>query len=424
MSLLRTGYYTLSWLSAPLVSGYLNWRGKKGKEDTTRLGERKGIASIPRPNKPLIWIHAVSVGESIVSLTLAQAILKKYPNIHILLTSTTTSSAKIIAARLPKKSIHQFCPVDTPQAVRGFLKHWKPDLAIWIESEFWPNLMHATQEWGIPTILLNGRISSKSFTNWKKFKGMISALLSRLELCAVQSEEQAAFFQDLGASNITVMNNAKLLATPLAIDSKKYTALKNAVEKRPFWLAASSHPGEEELILTAHKTLKKDYPDLLTILVPRHIERAPSLQELSRSQNLTAALQTETTNLAGVDIYISNTLGELATWYALSPVALMGATFVPKGGHNPIEPAQLGTFVLHGPHTFNNPQLYDILSSLGFSEKIQNAKDIATCVRPWLSKPKTDYAEPAILTKYRNEQLANLMKLLSPYLTLLGATKE
>lgn len=424
MSLLRTGYYTLSWLGAPLVSGYLSWRGKKGKEDTTRLGERKGITSIPRPNKSLIWIHAVSVGESIVSLTLAQAILKKYPNIHILLTSTTTSSAKIIAARLPKNTTHQFCPVDTPQAVKGFLGHWKPDLAIWVESEFWPNLMHATQERGIPTILLNGRISSKSFTNWKKFKGMISALLSRLELCAVQSEEQATFFQALGANNITVMNNAKLLATPLVIDTKKYTALKKATNNRPLWLAASSHPGEEELILVAHKILKREHPDLLTILVPRHIERAATLQELTRNQNLTAALQTETMNLEGVDVYISNTLGELATWYALSPVALMGATFVPKGGHNPIEAAQLGTFVLHGPHTFNNPQLYDILSSLGFSEKIQDGGDIATSVRPWLLKSKTNYVEPDILRKYRNEQLTSLMKLLSPYLTLLGATKE
>jgi len=210
----------------------------------------------------------------------------------------------------------------------------------------------------------------------------------------------------------------------LAIDLKKYTALKKAVNNRPFWLVASSHPGEEELVLTAHKILKREHPDLLTILVPRHIERASSLQELTKSQNLTAVLQTETMNLEGVDIYISNTLGELATWYALSPVALMGATFVPKGGHNPIEAAQLGTFVLHGPHTFNNSQLYDILSSLGFSEKIQNAKSIATSVRPWLSKPKTGYTEPAILKKYRDEQLARLVALLNPYLALLGATKE
>lgn len=424
MSFLRSSYYVCSWLGAPLVSGYLKWRSFKGQEDQRRLLERRGFTSIPRPKKPLLWVHAVSVGESIVALTLTQAILKKYPHVHVLLTTRTASSAKIVEKRLPKNTIHQFCPVDTPQAVHRFLEHWKPDLAIWIESEFWPNLMHATQEKGIPTILLNGRISLKSFSNWKKLKGMISSLLSRLELCAVQSDEQAAFFQELGAKNIFIMDNAKVTTPPLSVDSKKYEALKKEVRDRPIWLAASSHQGEEEFVFEAHKILKKDFPNLLTILVPRHIERASSLQQLAFKENLISALQTETTSLSGVEIYIGNTLGELAILYALSPVVLMGATFVPKGGHNPIEAAQLGAFVLHGPHTFNNPQLYEILSSLEFSEKIQDGSQLSHSLRPWLKKQKVSYEEPPVLKAYREKKLSNLMGVLNPYLKTLREEEE
>ena len=419
MSLLRSSYTALTWLSAPLISVYLGWRSFKGKEDKARLLERKGFTNIPRPNTPLLWIHAVSVGESIVALTLTQAILKQYPHIRILLTTTTTSSAKIVEKRLPKNTIHQFCPADTPQAVHRFLEYWKPDLAIWIESEFWPNLMHGTQKRGIPTILLNGRISLKSFANWKKFKGMISALLSRLDLCAVQSEEQASFFQTLGANNISVMGNAKVMMTPLYVDTKEYKVLKNLIGERPFWLAASSHLGEEDIIFKAHKILKKDYPDLLTLLVPRHIERASSLRTLALKEGLKPVLRTEMTSLAGIDVCIGNTLGELATFYALSPVVFMGATFVQKGGHNPIEAAQLGAFVLHGPHTFNNPQLYEILSSLKLSERVQDEDQLAHFIRPWLTKQKVSYEEPLTLKVYREENLSNLMHLLAPHLKTL-----
>lgn len=424
MSLLRSGYSILSWVGAPLVSGYLKWRSFKGREDKTRLSERKGVTNCPRPQKPLLWIHAVSVGESMVSVAIAQAILKQYPHVYILLTTTTTSSAKIVGQKLPKNTIHQFGPVDTPQAVHRFLEHWKPDLAIWVESEFWPNLIHGTQKRGIPTILLNGRISSKSFSNWKKLKSLISPLLSRFDLCAVQSEEQATFFQALGANNICVMGNAKTIITPLKVDAKKYKAFKIEAGERPLWLVASSHPGEEEIAFEAHKSLKKDYPDLLTILVPRHIERATALQQLALKEGLSVALQTETTSFKGIEVYIANTLGELSTFFALSPIVLMGATLVPKGGHNPIEAAQLGAFVLHGPHIFNNSHLYKILSSLELSQEIQDSHHLAEALRPWLKKQKTSYAESAPLKTYREGRHAYLMSLLTPYLQTLREEKE
>lgn len=424
MSFLRSGYSCLSWLGAPLVSGYLKWRAYKGLEDKNRLGERVGKASIPRPEKALLWVHAVSVGEAGAALTIIQAILKKYPAIHVLLTTTTVSSAEIIKKRLPKNTIHQFCPVDTPQAVGRFLKHWQPDLAIWIESELWPNLLHQTQGKGIPTILLNGRMSLKSFSNWQKLRGMISPLLSRLDLCAVQSKEQARFFKTLGARSIFIMGNVKLMMTPLEVDSKKYHALTKEIGDRPLWLAASTHPGEDEIILAAHKILRKEHPNLLTILVPRHIERASFLQRLAAKEGISTALRTDTPSFEGVEIYIGNTLGEMGLFYALAPVVVMGATLVAKGGHNPIEAAQLGAFVLHGPHVFKNPQLYDSLASLGLSQAIQEEHQLSHLVLPWLRKQKETYEEPSILKEYREDGLKNLLKFLSPHLKALRKEKE
>lgn len=419
MSLLRSGYYGLSWVCAPFVSGYLHWRASKNHEDRTRLKERKGITTKLRPNKSLLWIHAVSVGEAVAALTVIQAVLKKCPEVHVLLTTTTVSSARVIQKRLPKNVIHQYCPVDTPQAVTRFLNHWQPDLAIWIESEIWPNLMHQTQERGIPTVLLNGRMSLKSFSKWQKLKGMISPLLNRLSLCAVQSEEQASFFRTLGATEIAIMGNAKGMMTPLEVDPTKYNAFKQELGDRPLWLIASTHPGEEEIVFKTHKILRKTYPTLLTILIPRHVERAASLYQLALKEGIPSTLHSTPVSLKDVELYIGDTLGEMSLFYALSPLVVMGATFVPRGGHNPIEAAQLGSFILHGSHIFNNPQLYDILSSLGLSKNVHRAEELSTFVLPWLKIRKESYKEPQKLKLYREEGLQNLMKLLIPYLKTL-----
>lgn len=423
MSILRSGYSGMSWLSTPLVLGYLKWRAFRGHEDKDRLKERKGVASLPRPNKPLVWIHAVSIGEAVSALTIMQAILKKYPHLYGLLTTTTVSSAKVIQQRLPKNIIHQYGPVDITPAVNRFLNYWQPDLAIWVESELWPNLIHQTQEKGVPTILLNGRMSLKSFSKWKKVKGLISPLLERLSLCAVQSEEQAFFFKTLGATSVSTMTNAKMMMTPLRIDLKKYTALKKEVGSRPLLFAASTHAGEEEMVIAAHKILKREYPDLLTILAPRHIKRASSLYEIASKEGLVVTLRTATPSLKGTDVYIADTLGEMGLFYALSPVVVMGGTFIPKGGHNPIEVAQFGCFILHGPHIFNNPQLYEALGSLGLAHCISDIPHLVSSLRPWLEVRKETYEEPQRLKTYREDGLQKLMTKLDPYLKIVGKEK-
>ncbi len=416
MSLLRSAYAGISWVGSPIISAYLKWRASQGYEDKNRLNERLGVSKTSRPNASLVWINAVSVGEAIAALTIIQAIQKKFPEVHFLLTTTTVSSENVVAKRLPKNTKHQFCPVDTPQSVHRFLNHWQPDIAIWIESELWPNLIYQTQERGIPTILLNGRMSPNSFANWKKMKGIIYPLLSKLNICAVQSDTQANYFKELGAQNIAVMGNVKIMMTPLTINLKEYEALKASTKNRPIWLAASTHPGEDEIILKAHQMLKQQHPTLLTIIVPRHIERASDIMTLGSQERISMALRTETSSLEEVEVYIGNTLGEMSLYYALSSVVFMGATLVPKGGHNPIEAAQLGSFILHGPHIFKNPQLYETLSSLGLSQSIQNDNELHQHILPWLTKNKENHDEPAPLKTYREKGLKDLIKILDPHL--------
>lgn len=415
MSLLRSGYYGLSWMGTPLILLYLKWRAQKGHELKARLNERFGLTSQSRPNGTLIWINAVSVGEAVAALTLIENLQKKYTDIYFLLTTTTVSSSSIVSSRLPKHTLHQFCPIDTPQAVKRFLNHWQPDLAIWIESELWPNLIYETQEKGIPTILLNGRMSDKSFSNWKKVKGLIAPLLSKLKICAVQSDEQKNNFTALGAENVMTMGNIKIMMSPLTIEPEKYKSLKKMIGDRPVWLAASTHPGEEEIVLKTHKELKKEVPNILTLMVPRHINRAKSLRSLAKSQGLSADLRSSTLSMDNLDVYIGDTLGEMGLYYALAPIVFMGATFVPKGGHNPIEAAQFGSFVVHGPHVFKNPQLYEALSSLGMSQRLEDENKLTKVILPWLAKKKESYDEPKTLKSYREKGLQDLIKLLDPH---------
>lgn len=416
MSLLRTGYQALSWASSPFVCAYLKWRAFKGYEDIMRLSERRGISNSTKPPKLLLWLHAVSVGEALSGLTIIQAILKRYPDVHALLTTTTVSSSTLVGKKLPRSTTHQYCPVDTPQAVRRFLETWQPDLAIWVESELWPNLMHFTQERGIPTLLLNGRMSSRSFSSWKKLRGIISPLLARLELCAVQTQEQAHHFEELGAKNVSVMGNVKVMLSPQEINQENYIQFKKSVEGRPIWLAASTHPGEESIVLKAHKALLKNFPNLLTVIVPRHIQRAQEIQKLVAEEGLTSVLRSHSQSPEKSDVYIGDTLGELGIFYALSPVVFMGATLIPKGGHNPIEAAQMNAFVLHGPHTFNNPQLYEALERLNLCQAIQDDAQLAECLLPFLKEKKSNFEEPKALQTFRQEGLQNLMDLLEPHL--------
>ncbi|MGN6148256.1 MAG: 3-deoxy-D-manno-octulosonic acid transferase, partial [Rhizomicrobium sp.] len=275
--------YRLATLAfAPAVPFFLRQRAMRGKEDTARMRERLGYASANRPDGRLIWIHGASVGESVSVLPLIDAFLQS--GHQVLVTSGTVTSAKLLAERLPSGAIHQYAPVDTPAATSRFLAHWKPDAALFVESELWPNLLYRAAGQGAKLAMVNGRMSERSFRGWSRAKGVASSLLSLFDICLAQDSDTARRLTQLGARNIQVTGSLKADAPPLPADETKLAALRNAIGNRPVLLAASTHPGEDETILPAQDKLRAEFPDLLTIIAPRHPERGEEIAMLCGSR--------------------------------------------------------------------------------------------------------------------------------------------
>lgn len=416
MSIALHLYRSLSWGLSPLVRLYFSKRLKIGKEDPTRYHERWGAPSQKREeNRPLIWIHAVSVGEAVSTLPLLKILHEECRDAQLLLTTGTVASAKVIAKRLPPYVTHQFAPLDLPQVINRFLEAWDPDLALGVESELWPNMLSLTQERGIPTILLNGKLSQRSFQRWKWMSSLISPIFTKMALVGAQTPADAKRFSQLKAPHVEVMPNLKLLGEPISVNTAALRKLKAEIKDRPHWCAANTHPGEDELIIEAHIELKKHCPELLTIIVPRHPERADDIRKLIESKGLSVAQRSSNQHISeSTDIYLADTLGEMGLYYALCGVIFLGATFVAKGGHNPIEPAQLGAYVLHGTYTSSNPQLYSYLKSQGIAEEVQNKNELVSAL---LSRGLE--RSPESLETLKNDQeegLKTLKKMLKPYL--------
>jgi len=348
-------YRAATDLALPLVDHLLARRLAQGKEDAPRLDERRGIAVRSRPPGFLTWLHGASVGEALSALTLVERLVAHGP---VLLTTGTVTSARLVAGRLPAGAQHQYVPVDRKAWVARFLDHWRPDLALWLESELWPNLVQATQARGTPMVLVNGRMSARSFARWQWAPVSIRHLLRAFAVCLAQSEPIAERFRTLGARQVAVPGNLKFAAPPLPVDDAVLVALHRQIGDRPRWIAASTHPGEEAMVAQTHRALAVRFPRLLTIIAPRHPDRGSAIA---------AALGGGVTRRAAGDgpygdIYVADTLGELGLFYRLAPVAFVGGSLVPHGGQNPLEPARLGCAVLHGPHMAN---FTDMLTLLG-----------------------------------------------------------
>ena len=356
-------YKTLSQYTKPALKLLLKRRLAKGKEDPARIKERKGKASRLRENGPLIWVHAASVGEAQSALILLDHIQSQYPDLHILMTTGTRTSATLMGRRLSGQAFHQYYPLDHKDWVERFLDHWRPDLALWMESELWPNMLSSIQARRIPTILLNARLSPRSYKRWQAVPKTISQLLQSFDLIIAQTNQDAEYYQSLSHQNVTVRPNIKYGAAPLTYNNNDLKTLQTAIKKRPVWVYASTHDGEEQLACRLHLRLQKDIPNLLTIIVPRHPERGRSVLELCENAGLDSLTRTELKRLPDADtqIYIADTLGELGLFYSLSPIACIGRSFSRDGGggHNPIEAAQLGCAVLSGPHIQNLQDIYD-----------------------------------------------------------------
>lgn len=380
-----TAWRLLTRAASPLAPLLLRQRAVRGKEDRARLGERLGQATRPRPPGRLIWIHGASVGESLSALPLIERLVAE-PQIHVLVTSGTVTSAKILAQRLPQGALHQFVPVDTPRAVRRFLDYWRPDAGLFVESDLWPNLISEADRRGIALALINARISAHSAQNWQRARKSARTLLQMFKVVLAQDDEIAERFRALGARDVHAVGSLKADLPPLAADDTALTALRQAIGMRPVLLAAQTHPGEDETILPAHDQLRASFPDLLTILIPRHVERGPDIQMLcgSRPSARRAMGDVITSQTA---IYIADTMGELGLFYRLSPFCFLGGTLVPMGGHNPLEPAALHCAVLAGPHVANAVQAFDaILSAQGFG-LVHSSSDIAQQAGRLLADP-------------------------------------
>jgi len=357
-------YQRLSAAAMPLAPALIKRRLRLGKEDPARVAERRGMSRDVRPNGPLVWIHGASVGEVLAAAALIER-LRGF-NIRVLLTSGTVTSAAIVAKRFPADVIHQYVPYDSPRYVARFLDHWRPSLALFIESDLWPNLILSSAARRLPMVLINGRMSPRSFPRWRRASGTISALLSRFDICLAQSRADAERFSALGSRNVVVTGNLKLDVPAPPADFSRLERLMSVTRGRPIVVAASTHPGEEEILIEAHKTLAGFFPSLLTVIVPRHPGRGEAIARLIADCGLHVALRSrEELPTATTAIYVADTLGELGLFYRLSPVVFMGGSLVAHGGQNPIEAVKLGASIVHGPHIFNFSEVYEALDGSG-----------------------------------------------------------
>jgi 3-deoxy-D-manno-octulosonic-acid transferase len=370
--------------ATPFANQLLQHRLKRGKEHAMRLPERRGESEVSRPTGGLVWVHGASVGELLAALPLVEHI-NKY-GLPLLVTSGTVTSAAIARQRLPAGVIHQFIPLDTPDFVARFLDHWQPQLALFVESDLWPNLISACGQRKIPLVLINGRLSERSYARWKKLMpSLIGALLTNFDLCLVRSPEDAKRYTELGARRVTVVGNLKLDVPPLPIDETMREELAQALAGRPLLAAASTHPGEDEQVLQAHRLLRATCPELLTLIVPRHPERGGAIAQLASTAGLTVCRRSVgKLPDATTDIYVCDTLGELGVIYSLSPIVFMGGSFIPHGGQNPIEAIKLGAAVLHGPFVSNFAEVYAPLDAAQGAELVGDPDHLAQVAGNWL----------------------------------------
>lgn len=416
-------YKSVSGAGGPLFRALLAARARRGKEVPAHMGERTGKASLQRPDAPLVWIHAASVGESQSALILVERLSALIPGARILMTTGTVSSAGMMRKKLPDGAIHQFYPVDHPAWVSEFLDHWKPNLVLWMESELWPNMLTDIARRGIPAILVNARLSEKSFARWSWIRGAAKEILGAFSLILAQSEKEAERYRLLGAKNVRATGNIKYSARPLPFDDNELKSITGAIGNRPAWLYASSHKGEEALACRVHQKLKAQFSDLLTVIVPRHPERREDIAETCRQAGLSFILRGEgkIPPSHDTDIYVADTFGELGLFYRAAPLACIGRSFSDDGGggHNPIEASQLNCAVLYGPHVQFQKSLFEDLSNAGGAIGTASETELAGIIRDLLSDPQrlsTMQQRGLEFARSQSKIVDATIELISPYL--------
>jgi len=411
-------YRKLSIAMMPLAPALIKRRLKLGKEDPARVSERRGMSEDARPAGPLVWIHGASVGEVLAVAALIEKL--RALNLRVLLTSGTVTSAAIVARRFPEDVIHQYVPYDSPRYVARFLDHWRPSLALFVESDLWPNLILASAARRLPMVLINGRMSHRSFPRWRRVSGTIAALLGRFDVCLAQSQLDADRFAALGSRSVVTTGNLKLDVAAPPADAAKLERLMSVTRGRPVVVAASTHAGEEEILLEAHRTLAGFFPSLLTVIVPRHPGRGEAIQRTIAASGLGVGLRSrEELPTAATDIYVADTMGELGLFYRLAPIVFMGGSLVEHGGQNPIEAVKLGASIVHGPHVFNFADVYEALDKAGGARRADTREALVKQLGQLLSDPKARDASAAAsarVVEMLGGALERTLAALDPYL--------
>jgi 3-deoxy-D-manno-octulosonic-acid transferase len=411
-------YRRLAKAATPLVPLLLRYRLGQGREHAERLRERRGETPVRRPDGPLVWVHGASVGEILAVIPLIDRIRAR--GFSVLVTSGTVTSAELAQRRMPPGVIHQFIPLDTPRFVARFLDHWRPNLALLAEGDLWPNLILESSARSIPLILVNGRLSQRSYARWRRAPRAMAAMLERFDLCLAQSAHDADRYAGLGAPRVSLTGNLKLDVPAPPADANKLADFRDAVDDRPIVVAASTHAGEEAAVVDAHRRLRDSFPGLLTIVVPRHPERGPGIIDIASAVGLPAVMRSRGyLPDYGTDIYVADTIGELGMIYRLAPIVFMGGSLVRHGGQNPIEAAKLGAAILHGPHVWNFADIYAALDEARGAEEVTDAGRLAVRIGTWLSDAdlRDDIATAALKTvEVLGGALERTLAAIDPYL--------
>jgi 3-deoxy-D-manno-octulosonic-acid transferase len=370
----------------PFMGPFLAIRARNGKEDRSRRYERYGYPSADKPAGPLVWFHAASVGESMAVIPLIERVDSL--GINTILTTGTVTSAEIVTGRLPQRTFHQYVPLDLQPAVKRFISHWKPDLAVFTESEVWPMTVLELNAWRIPQVLVNARMSDRSFDRWRSASKLANALFTNFSHVAAQSKVDAERFQALGADPVSVSGNLKVDTEALPCNEEELAQLKIQIARRPTWIAASTHSGEEEIVASVHKKLAPSMPGFLSVLVPRHPDRGDDITSMLERHGLRVARRSNNQPISDdVDVYLGDTIGEMGLFLRLGSVAFIGRSMKATGGQNPLEPAQTGTAILSGQHVHNFREAYSNLLKAGGARLVRDEDNLAANLEFLLNNP-------------------------------------
>lgn len=404
-------YRGIGLVAYPFMGPFLRIRASRGKEDRKRRYERYGYPSADKPAGPMIWFHAASVGESMAILPLIEHV--NALGINTIVTTGTVTSAQIVRKRLPPGSFHQYVPLDLKPALERFLDHWKPDAAIFTESEIWPMTLLELANRKIPRILVNARMSDRSYKRWKNASGLAESLFDNFSHVIAQSKLDAERFSDLGARPVDISGNLKVDTGGLPYDEMELARIARRINARPCWVAVSTHEGEEEAIGKIHLLLKQKMPNLLTMIVPRHPDRSPGLVALLRENGLRVAQRSQNEALdAETDIYMGDTMGEMGLYLRLAQVAFVGKSLKAQGGQNPLEPAMTGTPIISGQAVQNFRDAYTSLLEAGAVRLIADEQMLAANLEFLLKNPAEREKMAANAHKTLEEMRGSLKKTL------------